>query len=119
VCLPGEARANLGWQLGFIALLQLGTLLAEQTLIIRSNVVCLAARRETPMDQMSELKSEHMGGSVDQQAMRMIDNVIDQAVDMVVQQFPASSNNVNEIKLRMKSAINWEIHRLVSQGQQM
>ena len=71
------------------------------------------------MDQMSELKSGHMNGSVEQQAMRMIDNVIDQAVHLVVQQFPASSDTVNETKLRLKSAINREIHQLVSQGHQM
>ena len=71
------------------------------------------------MDQMSELKSGHMNGSVEQQAMRMIDNVVDQAVHLVVQQFPASSGKVNETKLRLKSAINREIHLLVSQGQQM
>ena len=71
------------------------------------------------MDQMSELKSGHMNGSVEQQAMRMIDNVIDQAVHLVIQHLPANSKNANETKLRMKSAINREIHWLVSQGQQM
>lgn len=71
------------------------------------------------MDQISDLKTGSMDGSVEQQAMRLIDNVVDQAVHLVVQQFPASSDNANEAKLRIKSAINREIHRLTSEGQQM
>lgn len=71
------------------------------------------------MDQISDLKSGNMGGSVEQQAMRLIDNVVDQAVDLIVQHFPASSDNANETKLRVISAINREIHRLTSEGQQM
>ncbi|HEX6777463.1 MAG TPA: hypothetical protein VF099_04630 [Ktedonobacterales bacterium] len=71
------------------------------------------------MDQISDLKRGSMDGSVEQQAMRLIDNVVDQAVHLIVQQFPASSGDVNEAKLRIKSAINREIHRLTSEGQQM
>lgn len=71
------------------------------------------------MDQISDLKNGYMDGSLEQQAMRLIDNVVDQAVHLVVQQFPASSDNANEAKLRIKSAINREIHRLASEGRQM
>ena len=71
------------------------------------------------MDQISTMKNGYMDGSVEQQAMRLIDNVVDQAVHLVVQQFPASSDNANEAKLRIKSAINREIHRLASEGRQM
>ena len=71
------------------------------------------------MDQMSELMTGYMGGSVEQQALRLIDNVIDQAVNLVVQHFPASSNKADETKLHIKAAINREIHQLASQGQQM
>lgn len=71
------------------------------------------------MDQISDLKTGSMDGSVEQQAMRLIDNVVDQAVHLVVQHFPASDGKVNEAKLRIKSAINREIHRLTSEGRQM
>ena len=71
------------------------------------------------MDQMSNLKSEQMDGSVEQQALSMIDGVVDQAVDLIVQRFPASSNKADEAKLRIKSAVHQEIHGLASQGRQM
>ena len=71
------------------------------------------------MDQISDLKTGYMDGSLEQQAMRLIDNGVDQAVHLIVQHFPTSDGKANEAKLRIKSASNREIHRLTSEGRQM
>lgn len=71
------------------------------------------------MDQISDLMGGPMGGSVEQQALGMVDDVIDQAINLVVQRFPASSNQADETKRRIKEAAWQEINRLVAKGQRM
>ncbi len=71
------------------------------------------------MDQISDMMGGLMGASVEQQALGMVDGVIDQAVNFVVQRFPASSNQADETKRSIKEAAWREINRLVAEGQQM
>ncbi len=74
---------------------------------------------ETPLDQRSGLMGGMAGGSVERRALDMLDGVIEQAVDMVVQRFPASDREADETKRRMKETASREINRLVAEGQGM
>jgi hypothetical protein len=71
------------------------------------------------MDQKSDLMSGAMGGSLEQQAVSMLDGVIDQAVNMVVQRFPASARKAEEAKRRIKESAHREISQLVAEGYQV
>ncbi len=54
------------------------------------------------------------GGVIAQQATRMIDGVVDQAVDMIVQRVPAAGGKADMAKQRIKETVNREINNLVS-----
>jgi|GEM_PF-5568802 len=71
------------------------------------------------MDQTTDLEGGLRGGSVEQEAMSLVDGVIDQAVNLVVQRFPSASGKAEEAKQRIKAAVNREINQLVAQGHQM
>jgi hypothetical protein len=71
------------------------------------------------MDQNADLMSGPMGGSLEQQAVAMLDGVIDQAVAMVVQRFPSSARKAEETKRRIKEAAHREISQLVAEGHQV
>ena len=68
------------------------------------------------MDQKSDLQSGPMGGSLEQQAVSMLDVTIDQAVNMVVQRFPNSKHKAEGTKRRIKEAAHREISQLVAGG---
>lgn len=71
------------------------------------------------MDQKSDLMSGAMGGSLEQQAVSMLDGAIDQAVNMVVQRFPSSERKAEGTKRRIKEAAHREITQLVAEGHQI
>lgn len=71
------------------------------------------------MDQQTDLEGGLRGGSVEQEAISMIDGVVDQAVNLVVQRFPSASDKADEARARIKEVVFKELNRLASQGQGM
>lgn len=54
------------------------------------------------------------GGMITQQAESMIDNVVDQAVNMIAQRVPAASGKSDMAKQRIKDVVHQEITKLTS-----
>jgi hypothetical protein len=71
------------------------------------------------MDQKTDLEGGLRGGSVEQEAISMVDGVVDQAVNLVVQRFPKAADKADEARQRIKEAVFKELNRLASQGQGM
>ncbi len=71
------------------------------------------------MDQPFDVMSGPMGGSLEQQAVSLLDGAIDQAVNMVVQRFPSSERKAEETRRRIKEAAHREISQLVAEGHQV
>lgn len=54
------------------------------------------------------------GGMVTQQAESMIDNVVDQAVNMIAQRVPAASGKSDMAKQRIKDVVHQELGKLTT-----
>lgn len=54
------------------------------------------------------------GGMITQQAESMIDNVVDQAVNMIAQRVPAASGKSDMAKQRIKDVVHQELGKLTS-----
>jgi hypothetical protein len=71
------------------------------------------------MDQNTNLESGLRGGSVEQEAMSMISGVVEQAVNLVVQRFPAAASHADEARHRIDEAVFKELNTLAGHGQKM
>jgi hypothetical protein len=54
------------------------------------------------------------GGAVGQQAVGMIDKVVDEAVNLIVQHFPQAGSQADDAKQQIKNVVQQQITRLTS-----